>query len=262
MTEHTPSGTHMREILRVVESPRPCSYLDAHVASLEYRIIPEIDAASYADLLARGYRRFGIQYFRPACAGCNLCRSLRVRVPELGMTRRYQRILRRNADIEIEIERPGVTDEHLELYERYHEFMQDHRDWPPQVTSRESYAQTFVIGGGSFAREVRYRRNGELVGVALMDDVGCATSLVYFYYAPEWRPASPGVYSILRQLDYARERRYPHVYLGYWIPENPSMSYKQEYRPHEILTRYPADGETPVWREEPAVHIVGRGAST
>lgn len=241
----------MREILRVVESPRPCSYLESRTASLEYRIIPEIDAGTYADLLARGYRRFGIQYFRPACSSCHLCRSLRVRVPDFRLTRRYRRVLKANETVSVEIDRPSVTDEHLALYQRYHAFMEEHRGWPTQVASRESYAQTFVIGGGTFARELRYHRDGELIGVALMDDVGSATSLVYFYYAPEWRDASPGVFSILEQITYSAKRGYPYVYLGYWIPENRSMSYKQQYRPHEILTRYPSDTEAPVWEPAP-----------
>ncbi len=245
----------MREILRVVESPRPCSYLEDHVASLEYRIIPEIDLSTYSSLLARGYRRFGIQYFRPACDGCTLCRSLRVQVQGLETSRRFRRVLKRNEHIEVIVRRPDVTDEHLDLYHRYHAFMQEHRGWPLQSTSRESYAQTFIIGGGMFSREVLYVDEGRLVGVALMDDVGDATSLVYFYYAPEWRPASPGVFSVLIQLAYARERGYSHAYLGYWIPENRSMSYKNLYRPHELLRAYPADSAQPVWdpvTDEPA----------
>ena len=63
------------------------------------------------------------------------------------------------------------------------------------------------------------------------------------------RGRQPLSFSILTQFRYARERGYRYAYLGYWIPENRSMSYKSQYRPHEILTRYPADGESPEWRE-------------
>ncbi|MFN7954236.1 MAG: arginyltransferase [bacterium] len=239
----------MRELLRVVEAPRTCSYLPSEVASLEYRIIPELDRESYARMLARGYRRFGIQYFRPACRDCRRCRSIRVRVADFEEGRRYRRVLRLNRDVHAVVRAPELTRTHLELYQRYHRFMAHHRDWPRHDGRAQSYAQAFLVGGEGFAREVAYYRAGELVGCAFMDDVGDAASLVYFYYAPEWRAASPGVFSILTQIQYARARGYPYVYLGYWIPENRSMSYKSQYRPHELLVSYPRDGEEPVWRE-------------
>jgi arginine-tRNA-protein transferase len=51
----------------------------------------------------------------------------------------------------------------------------------------------------------------------------------------------------MRQCQYARRHGLIYQYLGYWIAECPSMAYKSNYRPHEVLARYPADGETPVW---------------
>ena len=53
----------MQELLRVVEEPRQCPYLPLKKASLEYRLVLDLDAKTYADLLARGYRRFGHQLF-------------------------------------------------------------------------------------------------------------------------------------------------------------------------------------------------------
>lgn len=250
----------MRELLRVVEAPRPCSYLPGEVASLEYRIIPELDRATYSSMLARGYRRFGIQYFRPACHGCRRCRSIRIRVPDFRDSRRYRRVLKLNTDVEVVIRSPELSRAHLDLYRRYHRFMEDHREWPHHDGRAQSYAQAFLLGGEGFAREVAYYRDGELVGCAFLDDVGDAVSLVYFYYSPAWRDASPGVFSILTQLHYARERGYRYAYLGYWIPENRSMSYKSQYQPHELLLRYPGDDEEPVWAEPSEAAAMGIAA--
>ena len=80
-----------------------------------------------------------------------------------------------------------------------------------------------------------------------MDQVPGAISLTYFFYDPDWRAASPGTYSILNQLLYARSAGLDYAYLGYWIDECPSMSYKGGFHPRQILADYPAEEDEPVW---------------
>lgn len=236
----------MKEWFRLVEPPRRCPYLAAETASLEVRLVTELSAAEYADLLARGYRRFGYQVFRPACPSCRACRPLRVLVDRFEPSVSGRRVLRQNTDIEVELGRPGATAEQVSLYNLYHRFMHSHRGWPGEQATPASYRESF-LAPFDFAREWRYRQKGRLVGVALMDEVPGAISLVYCYYHPLWRKRSPGTFSILRQLLYARERGYRYAYLGYWIAACPSMSYKVRFRPHELLREFPADGQVPVW---------------
>jgi hypothetical protein len=52
---------------------------------------------------------------------------------------------------------------------------------------------------------------------------------------------------VLTQLAYAKQQGLSYAYPGYWVAENSSMSYKTKFQPHERLTRYPGDGEQPVW---------------
>ena len=55
-----------RTLRHLVEAPRGCSYLDGQVASLEHRIMLDVSPAELEALLDRGWRRFGVDYFRPA----------------------------------------------------------------------------------------------------------------------------------------------------------------------------------------------------
>lgn len=237
----------MRELFRIVEEPRPCSYLPVERASLEYRIVTGLGCDDYEDLLARGYRRFGHQLFRPACRQCQQCVSLRVLVQEFSPSRSQRRVLRRNARIRAVRQPVFVTDAHLDLFNRYHGFMARHRGWQRDSVTRESYVESFAMGGDDIAWQWMFYDKDCLVGVALMDETRESISLVYSYYDPAWRESSPGTFATLTQLEYARRKRLRYAYPGYWIAACPSMSYKSRFGPAERLKRHPGDGERPVW---------------
>jgi arginine-tRNA-protein transferase len=237
----------MREIVRLVEEPRACSYLPEQTAALEYRIVQELGVDEYERLLARGYRRFGAQLFRPECPECTQCVSIRVLVQQFDLSATFRRVMRKNEGIRIVRQRPSVSPAHLDLYHRYHRFMSEIREWRRDRISRAEYVESFVAGGGAFAWQWLYYRGDELVGVALMDETASSISLVYFFYDPDWRRESPGTFSFLVQLGYAREAGKLYAYPGYWIPANKSMAYKARFQPFERLVRHPAPNTEPVW---------------
>jgi leucyl-tRNA---protein transferase len=239
--------TFMRELFRVVEEPRSCSYLPAERASLEYKIVTGLDRAEYEEFLARGYRRFGYQLFRPACQLCQQCVSLRILVQEFSPGRSERRVLRRNADVRVVRQPVFVTSAHLDLFNRYHRFMARHRGWQRDLITRESYLESFALGGDGFAFQWMFYEQERLIGVALMDETAESISLVYCFYDPSWRTSSPGTFAVLTQLEYAKGKSLRYAYPGYWIAASPSMSYKNRFTPYERLKRHPPEGEAPVW---------------
>src|SRR5262249_3847680 len=210
-------------------------------------ILAGITERAYQDLLCRGWRRFGEDFFRPACPRCVKCRSLRVNVDEFKPSRSQRRTLQRNSQIRIAVQPPTLTRDHLRLYNVYHADMHGRRAWKRQTITEESYEETFLAGNHSFAREFLYFDGDRLVGVGLVDIVAEALSSVYFFHDPLWRSKALGIFSILQELKFAKELGLRYQYLGYWISECQSMSYKSQYRPHEILQQYPADDEEPTW---------------
>ena len=245
------------ELLRIVEPQRACSYLPDETASLEYRILYGISDEQYEQLLSRGWRRFGTHFFRPACANCVKCRSIRIEIGAFESSKSQRRCEKKNAAIRVEVDTPKITSAHLKLYDAYHGAMHDEKGWKERESSPSEYDESFLAGDWPFAREMRYYRGRELVGVGLIDIVPTATSSIYFYHAPDWRPDNPGTFSLLQELALARQLGKQHLYLGYWIPENRSMAYKASFRPHELLTSYHADEVVPQW--EP--HIEGNKPS-
>ncbi len=235
------------ELQRFSTPPYRCLYLPTETASLTYRIIRDLTAQQYNELLRRGWRRFGCEFFRPACAQCVQCRSLRLPLADFRLSRSQKRTLRRNAAIRVVVQRPTLTHEHIQLFNAYHAYMHAQRGWPAQTTHERAYFRSFLLGNWSFAREFLYYDRECLVGVGLADITHEALSSIYFFHDPAWRPHAPGVFSILRQAAYARQQGLRYHYLGYWVADSASMAYKAQYRPHQILRCHPPDEEEPEW---------------
>jgi len=240
------------ELARYVSPPANCSYIPGETARFANMIVPALSPEAYQDLLSRGWRRFGWRFFRPACPACTRCRSLRVPVDRFRPSRSQRRTMRRNSEIRAVVREPTVTSEHLALYNAYHADMHLRRGWPSQALSAELYEDTFVRGGGGCAREFLYLDRDTLIGVALVDVLPQALSSVYFFHDPRLRASGLGVYSILKQLEFASSQGIPHQYLGYWVPECQSMAYKSQFRPYELLEEYPTERESPIWTQASA----------
>lgn len=237
------------EHLRLIEQPRPCSYLPAQTASLEYRLITDLGAEDYRRLLTRGWRRHGMQVFRPACPACFECRSLRVDTLRFAPSNSQRRCLKRNSDVQVVTRPPSVSEEHIRLYNAWHADMALRKGWPHARTNAADYARGFLAGRADFAREMLYLRNGSLIGVGLVDLISDGLSSVYFFHDPDWRPLGPGVFSALHEIEYCRSTGRRWWYAGYWIAACPSMAYKADYVPHQLLARHVADDEEPLWEE-------------
>ncbi|TAL84901.1 MAG: arginyltransferase, partial [Rhodanobacter sp.] len=84
-----------------------------------------------------------------------------------------------------------------------------------------------------------------LLAVAVTDVCTTSISAVYTFYDPDETACSLGTFAILQQVELARRRGVPWVYLGFWIDGHPKMDYKRRFRPLQIRT---ADG----WVEIPS----------
>jgi leucyl-tRNA---protein transferase len=201
-------------------------------------------------MLFRGWRRFGPVYFRPACAGCGECVSLRIPVARFVPTASQARALRRSRRFRITLGRPQVDAARLALYAAWHRDREQDRHWAPAPLEAEEYFQQFAFPHPA-AREIGFWDGDRLVALGLVDVTPQAWSLVYFFYHPEVARLSPGVANVLIGVAEARKRGIPHVYLGYRVAGCASMEYKSGYHPHELLHGRPSAEEQPRWDEGP-----------
>ncbi len=227
--------------------PSACSYLPGERSSLEYRIIGAISEPAFQDLLNRGWRRHGQYFFRPACPACNECQSLRVDVEKFHPSKSQRKALNKNRDVRLEVGEASASKDHIRLYNAWHADMHIRSGWRDDRIDLKHYEEYFLAGHWSFAKEFRYYRKDQLIGVGLVDVLPDCLSSVYFYHDPEWRDLSPGTFTVLKEIEYAQQSGRPLLYMGYWIKACQSMAYKARFGPHDLLSIYPEDHEDPVW---------------
>ena len=216
----------------------PCPYLPGLVARKRAFLANAMDGEVYHDLMDRGFRRSGDFFYAMDCEGCRACVPLRVPVARFTPSKSQRRVLRRNADVELQAQRPQCTAEVFALYKRYLAFQH-----PDSGMNEETQPQleASLYANVVDSIELRYTIGDRLVAVSLVDICSRSVSAVYHFYDPDERDRGLGVFSVLAEIDWAKQLGVPHYYLGYWVDGAETMHYKANYRPHEQLR----DG---VWR--------------
>jgi arginine-tRNA-protein transferase len=229
------------------ELEEPCPYLADLGATTDYRILTDVSPMEHEQMIVRGWRRFGMQYFRPCCMGCTECVSLRVPVATFQPTKSQRRAWRKCAHLRVRIAPPQANEERVELFQAWHTMREQARGWKPSTMSLREYALTFCTPN-TCAREMAYYEGERLVAIGHIDVTPHAMSSIYFFYHPDVGHYSPGVASVLFEIECARRLDCPHLYLGYRVCGCPSTAYKSQYGPHELLQGRPGLDEEPVWR--------------
>ncbi len=237
-----------RLVRHFVEEPRECSYLPGVKASLEYRLMVEVAPPELERLLERGWRRFGPAYFRPSCGLCHACESIRLDVHRFTPSPSQRRALKRGRRFRMELGRPRIDAQRIELHGRWHGTREDARGWEPTSLTEEEYSTQFAFPS-STGRELAWYDGEQLVGISLIDVTPNAVSAAYFFYDPIIARLSPGVGNVLRCVELARELGCQHLYLGYRVQQCASLTYKGFFKPHELLVGRPGPLDVPVWRE-------------
>lgn len=241
----------MQILKETVLSDEKCSYLEERLQSTHYKIIDECSMEYCHRLIQQGWRRFGAMFFRPICPHCTACESVKIDVENYNFSKSERRIFKKNSDLEILITRPSLTNKHLNIHEKYHSHMQDKKGWEYTPTTSQHYYSSFVHGHENFGYEVQYLLNDELIGVDIIDIFPDGISSTYFFYDPAHEKRSLGKLSLLYQIQMAKERNLKWIYLGYYVKECSSLSYKHDYQPLYTLEGRPEIHEKDTWTTTP-----------
>jgi arginyl-tRNA--protein-N-Asp/Glu arginylyltransferase len=239
-------------IHHAMEPPGPCSYLPEERSSLEQMVMTDVTAAEFEAMLSRGWRRFGPVYFRPMCEACAECVTLRIPIATFRPNRSQRRARAACARFRVEVGPPRVDEERLALYHAWHAWREKAREWQSSELGARDYFLQFAFPHPC-AREVAWyddeaEGGSRLIAVGICDETADSWSAAYFFYHPDYAQYSLGTANVVKQVEIARERGLPHLYLGYLVKGCASLRYKGMFRPHELLEGRPGSDEAPSWK--------------
>ena len=241
----------MNHLLNECTLDEKCSYLPDLQQTTHYKIIQDCDMEYNAHLIERGWRRFGNMFFRPTCEGCASCESIKIDVKKYSFSKSERRVIKKNSHIKTILRRPTASHSHIDLFEKYHDYMHEKRGWDKQTINIKNYYISFVNGYNDYGYEVLFFDNDKLIAVDLIDILPNGVSSIYFYYDPDYSHLSLGRFSMLRQINYAQDNGLEWIYMGYYVKECQSLSYKSDYKPYLTLLGRPNEQSNPTWFKKP-----------
>lgn len=227
-----------QDINLYLSQPHECSYLKAKEANSVF-VDPALSTIGslYSQLIQHGFRRSGKYVYRPHCEDCQSCISIRLDVNAFTPNRSQKRTLKYNQDLHISYYSSDQTptEEQYQLYQEY--LTTRHRNGGMDENISPEKYQEFLTSPWSDTEFIEFRFQDRLLAVACTDILDNGLSAVYTYFSPkpEYKKRALGVNAILWQIQEAKKRQLPWLYLGYWVKGCQKMRYKTQYQPLEYF---------------------------
>ena len=181
-------------------------------------------------LWADGWRHFGARFFRYSLSlaeggAVQRIMPLRIDLAKFRLSKSHRRILRHNADMTVRIA-PATVDECREaMFQRHKTRFTSNipdtlRDFMPEADPSVTPCE---------CREIQVWEQDSLIAVSYLDLGREAASSVYAIFEPEAARRSPGIFTLLHEIEFARATGRRFLYLGYATYEPSHYDYKKRF---------------------------------
>lgn len=179
-------------------------------------------------LWAQGWRHFGSQFFRYSLmlheGEVQTVVPLRVDLGQFTLSKSQRRVLRRNADLRVELVPAAITEEAEAMFQRHKGRFTD--NVPEELKTFLSPEPDRVP---CECLAVRCHLEGACIAMSFMDVGGSAVSSVYGIFEPEHAERSLGIYTLLREMQWAKEQGKTYAYPGYATLGSSQYDYKKQF---------------------------------
>jgi len=208
---------------------------DSDVSFLNQQFFADHVTAKQLDmLLEQGWRHFGNHFFRYSYAFYGLdvrqVIPLRIRLDRFSLSKSQRRTLKKNQDLQTTIRPIGITDQCEMLFARHKtrfnsgvpESIYDFLSSSPATEPCEAF-------------EFAAHENDRLVAVSYFDRAENSTSGIYAMFEPDAAHRRLGIFTLLKEIEYAIEAGREFYYLGYAYDGPSFYDYKKRFRGSEAF---------------------------
>jgi len=194
----------------------------------EFAFLLSTRPADMDALWEQGWRHFGPMFFRYShTLSGNEVRHvipLRVDLKQFSLSKSQRRVLRRIADLRLQISPSEIDEEREELF---HQHKQRFTENVPE--SLEVFLGPSPHGIPCANSEVALFDGRQLVAASYLDLGACSVSSIYGFFHPDHAWRSPGIVTMLLEIQYAQQSGYRYYYPGYVFREPSHYDYKKQF---------------------------------
>ena len=174
---------------------------DLHLINEEF-YAESVTPAQLDMLLADGWRHFGTHFFRYNLGvyedEIRRVLPLRIRLVDVKLSKSQRRVLKKNSDLDVSIQPINITSETHDLFER-------HKQRFKSGVPSSIYDFLSMDAGPTKGLEVSVRCEGKLRAVSFFDVGNTSVSSIYGIFEPTETSRSLGIFTILKEIEYAVE---------------------------------------------------------
>jgi arginine-tRNA-protein transferase len=203
--------------------------LDADLRLINEEFFADSVSAPQIDmLLSDGWRHFGTHFFRYNLGvhGGEIRRviPLRIRLADFSFSKSQRRVLKRNANLDVAICGAAVDAETQTLFERHKQRFQS--GVPNSIYDFISSDPASVPTEGL---EIAVRHNGALMAASFFDVGETSISSIYGIFEPAESGRRLGIFTMLKEIEFAIERGKQFYYHGYAYQGESFYDYKKRF---------------------------------
>jgi arginyl-tRNA--protein-N-Asp/Glu arginylyltransferase len=186
-------------------------------------------------LLEQGWRHFGTHFFRYSYGfyelDVRLVIPLRIRLSNFSLTKSQRRTLNKNSELVSEVRPINITDECEALFARHKQRFK--MGVPASIYDFLSHCPDTQP---CTARELAvYNVDQRLVAVSYFDLGEQSTSGIYAMFDPEESNRRPGIFTMLKEIEYSIDSGKQFYYQGYAYEGTSFYDYKKQFRGTEAF---------------------------
>jgi arginine-tRNA-protein transferase len=223
----------MIDFIRLFSSePSQCSYLPDQTSRLPMNLPSRaLEPMDFDRLMESGYRRSGAFYYNTQCPHCQACQPIRLEVAKFCPNRSQRRAIAKSSHLRFELCQPSIDQPRVDLFNLHRQQRGLAKDDSP-ISAQDYAAFLLPVNNGSLELSVWMAER--LIAVSITDVGLQCLSAVYCFFDPNYSNFSLGTLCVLKQIELAQLNHLRWLYLGYYVAANAHLSYKSNFRPHQM----------------------------